>query len=65
MEMSQETSLFSYLFLKQAKMPGFSFYLFSFFIYKIEEQEGETTPAQEEGLAQMREGRYWGKGVGG
>jgi hypothetical protein len=40
-------------------------YLFSFFLYKIVEQEGRTSPTQERGLASVRRERYWGKGVGG
>jgi hypothetical protein len=59
MGISQGNSLCNYLYLKQAKMPCFSFYLFSFFFYKIrEQQEGRTSPAG-------RGGRWcWGKGVG-
>jgi hypothetical protein len=44
MEMSQGNSLCSYFYLKQAKMSWFSFYLFSFFFYKIGKQEGGTNP---------------------
>jgi hypothetical protein len=40
MEISQANSLCSCLYLKQAKMSCFSLYLFSFFFYKIGEQEG-------------------------
>jgi hypothetical protein len=40
-EITQGNSLCSYLYLKQAKMSYFSFYLFSFFFYKIEEPEDE------------------------
>jgi hypothetical protein len=42
MEISQRKSLGSYLSLKQPKKMSF----FSFFFYKIREQEGETGPAQ-------------------
>jgi hypothetical protein len=35
MEISQGNSLFSCLYLKQAKMSCFCFYVFSFFFYKI------------------------------
>jgi uncharacterized membrane protein len=42
MEMSQGNSLCSYCYLKQAKI---SFILFSFFFYKIGEQEGRTSAA--------------------
>jgi hypothetical protein len=46
MEISQGNSLCSHLYLKQAKMSCFSFYLFSFFFFKIREQEGRIGPAQ-------------------
>jgi hypothetical protein len=36
-------------------MSCFSFYLFSFFFYKIGEQEGGISPTQEGGLAQWEE----------
>jgi hypothetical protein len=49
LEISQGNSLCSYL--KEAKMPSFSFYPFSFFFYKIGEQEGRTSPAKGGGLA--------------
>jgi hypothetical protein len=52
-EIPQKNSLCSYLYLKQAKMSLFSFYLFSLF-YKIGEQEGGIGPAQERGLAPVR-----------
>jgi hypothetical protein len=43
MEISQGNSLSSsYLYLKQVKMSCFSFYIFSFFSYKIRKQEGRT-----------------------
>jgi hypothetical protein len=45
MEIPQGNSLYCYLYLKQAKMPCFSFYLFPFFFYKIGKQEGGTGPA--------------------
>jgi hypothetical protein len=41
-EIPQGNSLCNYLYLKQAKMSCFSFYLFSFFFYKTVEQEGLT-----------------------
>jgi hypothetical protein len=41
MEISQGKSLCRYLYLKQAKISCFSFYLFSFFFYKITEQSTE------------------------
>jgi hypothetical protein len=43
-EVSQRHTLCSYLYLKQAKMSFF--FIFSFFFYKIGEQEGRTSPAQ-------------------
>jgi hypothetical protein len=45
LEISQEYSLGSYLYFKQANMSCFSFYLFSFFFCNIGEQEGGTGPA--------------------
>jgi hypothetical protein len=53
------------LYLKQSKMPWFSFYLFTLFIYKIREQEGGTSLAQGEGLAPVGWGVVLWKGVGG
>jgi hypothetical protein len=40
METIQGISLYSYLYLKLAKTPCFSYYLFWFFSYKIGEQKG-------------------------
>jgi hypothetical protein len=51
MEISQGSSLCSYLYLKQAKMS-----CFSFIFYKIGEQEGITVPTS---------GRGEAKGLGG
>jgi hypothetical protein len=45
MERTQENSLYSYLYLKLAKMPYFSYY-FCFCFYKIGEQEDGTGSAQ-------------------
>jgi hypothetical protein len=42
MEISQETSLYRYIYLKKAKKCLF----FSFFFYKIRKQEGIIGPAQ-------------------
>jgi hypothetical protein len=39
-----ETDYINYLFLKQAKILCFSFYLLSFFLYKTGEQAGRTGP---------------------
>jgi hypothetical protein len=50
METTQEISLCSYLCLKLAKMPCFSYYLLCFFCYKIREQKGGTGSAQRWGL---------------
>jgi hypothetical protein len=52
MEISQETSLY----LKQAKMSCFSFYLFCFFFFKIREQEGGTSPPQGKSWLQWERG---------
>jgi hypothetical protein len=59
MEISQENSLCSSL--SQTKMSSFSFSLFSFFSYKIGEQEGGTSPGAG-GLALMGTGEVFGKG---
>jgi hypothetical protein len=64
-EMSQGNSLYSYLYLKQAKMSCFSFYLFSFSFYKIDEQDGGTSPAQRGRIATMGRGRWQEKRVRG
>jgi hypothetical protein len=45
METTQGISLYSYLYLKLAKTPCFSYYLLWFFFYKIREQEGRTGSA--------------------
>jgi hypothetical protein len=45
MEETQGISLYSYLYLKLAKTPYFSFYPSWFFFYKIREQEGGTGSA--------------------
>jgi hypothetical protein len=49
MEPTQGISLYSYLYLKLAKMAGFSNYLLWFFSYKIGEQEGRTGSAWRQG----------------
>jgi hypothetical protein len=49
MEISQRNYLSSYLYLKQARMSSLSFYLFSFFFYKIREQEGRINSARGKG----------------
>jgi hypothetical protein len=61
MEISQGNSLFSYLYLKQAEMICFSFYLFC----KIREQEGRTGPACGEWSWHQWEGEGGRKGVRG
>jgi hypothetical protein len=58
MELSQENFLCIYLYLKQAKMS-----LFSFFFYKIREQESGTGPACEGGTSGR--GRWQRKEIGG
>jgi hypothetical protein len=60
MEIPQGNSLCSYLYLKQSKMSCFSFYLFSFFFYKITEQEDWAGLAQGGWLA-PGEGWTWCK----
>jgi hypothetical protein len=45
MERTQGISLYSYLYLKLAKTPCFSYYLFWFVFNKIGEQEGGTDSA--------------------
>jgi hypothetical protein len=56
MEISQGNSLCSYLYLKQAKMSCFSFYLFSYF-YKIGEHEVRTRHIQGRRVAPVGIGR--------
>jgi hypothetical protein len=58
METTQVISLYSYLCLKLAKMPCFSYYLLCFFFYKIGKQEGRIYSA-------WRQGRRvaWGAGM--
>jgi hypothetical protein len=65
MEISQGIYLCSYLYLKQEKMSCISFSLFSFFFYKIREQDGRTCIARGEGLAPVGRRKGWGKVVGG
>jgi hypothetical protein len=55
MEITQENSLSSYLYLKLEKMPCFSFYLLCFFFYKTREQKGEIGSAWGEGGTSGRE----------
>jgi hypothetical protein len=62
MEISQGNSLCSYLFLKQARMSRFSFYLFSVFFYKIGEQEGGYGSCLGGRLAPIGVERWQGKG---
>jgi hypothetical protein len=64
MEISQGNSLCNYLYLKLAKMSCFPFYFFVFLIFKIREQEQETGPAQQGGLAPVRRQRCCGKSLG-
>jgi hypothetical protein len=62
MEKTQENSLCSYLYLKQAKMSCFLFYLLCFFFCKIGEQEDGTCSAQGE-VGEC--GWFWWEGEGG
>jgi hypothetical protein len=57
MEMPRRNSLYSYLYLKVAKMSYFSFCLFSFFFYEIGGKEGKTGSAQWGGMALMGLGK--------
>jgi hypothetical protein len=59
MEMPQENSLFSYLYLKQAKISCFFFYLLSFFFYKIRGMQNRSCW----GVVSVAEERWWGKVV--
>jgi hypothetical protein len=54
METTQEIFLYSYLYLKLAKMPCFSYYLYVFSSTKVGEQEGGIDSAWR-----------WGEGRGG
>jgi hypothetical protein len=62
MEILQGIPLCSYLYLKQAKMSYFSFYLFPFI--KLKNRRAEQV-CPEGGLASVEGGRCWGNGVGG
>jgi hypothetical protein len=60
MEMSQGHSLCTFMSNKQKLL------FFSFFCYKIGEQEdGGTCPVGEEGVGTSGRGRWYGKGIGG
>jgi hypothetical protein len=48
MEAMLGISLYSYLYLKLAKMPSFSYYLLCFLFNKIGEQEGRTSSTQKQ-----------------
>jgi hypothetical protein len=66
METTQENSLCSYLYLKLAKMPWFSYYLLWCFFSKIREQEGRTGSAlRGRGVGTDGKGRWMGMGIGG
>jgi hypothetical protein len=60
MEISQGNSLYSYLYLKLAKMSCFSFYLFS----SAKSENRRVEQAERGGLAPVGGGRWWGKRVG-
>jgi hypothetical protein len=67
METAQGISLYSYLYLKLAKTPCFSYFL-CFFFYKIRRQEGRTGSAWIWGgevVLAWGEGKVSEKGVGG
>jgi hypothetical protein len=68
METTQGNSLCIYLYLKLAKLPCFSFYIFYFFFYKIREPESRTVSAwwrkRKEGWHGW-EGEVVGKGLEG
>jgi hypothetical protein len=68
METTQGNSLYSYLYLKLAKIPCFSFSLLClcFFFYKIREQEGRTGSAcgvVVEGIGACGRGAYGANNV--
>jgi hypothetical protein len=64
-EKTQTISLCSYLYLKLAEMPCFSYYLSCFFLYKIGEPEGGTGSALRVGFGIGGRGEVTGKGVRG
>jgi hypothetical protein len=65
METTQGISLYSYLYLKLAKMPCLSHYCLCFFFYKIGDEEGRTGSAWRElGFGISVWGEVEGKGVG-
>jgi hypothetical protein len=53
METTQGISLYTYLYFKVAKTPGFSYYLLCFFFNRIGEQEGRTGSAGARGVQIM------------
>jgi hypothetical protein len=61
LEISKGNSLCSYLYLKQAKMSYFSFYLFSFFSTQLENRRAEQVLPSGGGLALVG-GEVLGKG---
>jgi hypothetical protein len=63
MDTTQVISLYSYLYLKLAKLPCLSYYLFCFFFYKIREQEDGTGCAWEwrGGVMPVGNGRWQGQ----
>jgi hypothetical protein len=60
MKMPQQNSLCSYLYLKEAKVS-----FFSFFFYKIREQEGRTGPVGGGGFVPVGRGRWLENELGG
>jgi hypothetical protein len=61
MEIPQGKSLSNYLYLKQTKMPCFSFSLFSFSSAKSENRRAGQVLLGVEGLAPVEGGKWWGK----
>jgi hypothetical protein len=55
LEISHGNFLWSYLYIKQAKMSCFSFYLFYFLFCKISEQDS----GREEMMGKEERGRVW------
>jgi hypothetical protein len=62
MEISHRNTLCNYLYLKQAKMSCFTFIFFSFFFYKIREQEGQNRSCPVRRIDNNGRGEVMGKG---
>jgi hypothetical protein len=61
METTQRISLYSYLYLKLAKMPCFSNYVLRFFFYKIREQGSRRGSPQDGGVGHLGKGENGGE----